>query len=234
VEPLIPRTDHIEAGTVPPPLVLDRVHVAFGSRTVLCGVDLEVPPRTSVAVTGQSGSGKSSLIGVAVGLIRPSSGSVLIAGEPLQGLSRSAVAAVRRTLLGVVFQDGELIPSLTAAENVALVAVLDGVPGELAMARARAMLERLDVRVPDSPAGQLSGGERQRTAVARALVNGPTLVLADEPTGALDAANATEVRELLLALPSETGCAVVVVTHDATLAAATDMAWALVDGRLVA
>ncbi len=199
----------------------------------LRGVDLSVSAGELVAVMGPSGSGKSTLLHLAGGLDTPTAGRVLVEGRDLAGLSRSQVAAVRRRSVGYVFQDLNLLPSLTALENVALPLELDGVRGGLARRTARAALEEVGVgalagRFPD----EMSGGQQQRVAIARALVGPRRLLLADEPTGALDSATGEEVLRVLRER-CEAGAAGVLVTHDARHAAWADRVVFLRDGVVV-
>jgi putative ABC transport system ATP-binding protein len=199
----------------------------------LRGVDLAVDPGVMVAVMGPSGSGKSTLLTIAGSLEEPTSGEVLVGGALLGGMSRSARARLRRRAIGYVFQDYNLLPGLTAAENVALPLELDGVPARRARGSARAVLAELGL---DERAGQfpdeLSGGERQRVAIARAVVGERRLLLADEPSGALDSAAGETVMRLLHAA-CRRGVGAVVVTHDAQLASWADRVVFLRDGRLV-
>ncbi len=199
----------------------------------LRGVDLSVTAGELVAVMGPSGSGKSTLLQLAGGLDTPTAGRVLVEGRDLAGLSRSQVAAVRRRSVGYVFQDLNLLPSLTALENVALPLELDGVRGGLARRTARAALEEVGLgalagRFPD----EMSGGQQQRVAIARALVGPRRLLLADEPTGALDSATGEEVLRVLRER-CEAGAAGVLVTHDARHAAWADRIVFLRDGVVV-
>ncbi len=199
----------------------------------LRGVDLSVSPGELVAVMGPSGSGKSTLLQLAGGLDTPTAGRVFVEGRDLAELSRSQVAAVRRRSVGYVFQDLNLLPSLSALENVALPLELDGVRGGLARRTARAALEEVGLgalagRFPD----EMSGGQQQRVAIARALVGPRRLILADEPTGALDSATGEEVLRVLRER-CEAGAAGVLVTHDARHAAWADRVVFLRDGVVV-
>ena len=199
----------------------------------LRGVDLSVAAGTMVAVMGPSGSGKSTLLTIAGSLEDPTSGDVLIGGRELARMSRNDKARLRRRTVGYVFQDFNLLPGLTAAENVALPLELDGVPARRARTASLASLDGLGLadRAAQFP-DQLSGGERQRVAIARALVGDHRLLLADEPSGALDSVNAEEVMRLLHNA-CKRGVAAVVVTHDAQLASWADRVVFLRDGLVV-
>jgi putative ABC transport system ATP-binding protein len=199
----------------------------------LCGVSLSVEAGAMVAVMGPSGSGKSTLLTIAGSLEAPSSGEVLIGGTALSGMSRNAKARLRRRSIGYVFQDFNLLPGLTAAENVALPLELDGVTARKARAAAMQAIDDLGLaerasRFPD----ELSGGERQRVAIARAVVGDRRLLLADEPSGALDSVNGEAVMRLVHEA-CKRGVAAVVVTHDAQLASWADRVVFLRDGRVV-
>jgi putative ABC transport system ATP-binding protein len=199
----------------------------------LLEVDLTVEPGELVAVMGPSGSGKSTLLTIAGSLEEPSAGEVTVGGVPLSKLSRNERAALRRRAIGYVFQDFNLLAGLTAAENVSLPLELDGTTGKAARVAALAALDRLGLseradRFPD----ELSGGERQRVAIARAVVGERHLLLADEPSGALDSVNGEAVMRLVRET-CEGGVAGVVVTHDAQLASWADRVVFLRDGRIV-
>jgi putative ABC transport system ATP-binding protein len=196
-------------------------------------VDLSVEAGSLVAVMGSSGSGKSTLLTIAGSLEEPTSGEVSIGGRALSSLSRNRRAQLRRQSIGYVFQDYNLLAGLSATENVSLPLELDGVAARKAQGVALEALEEFGLRdrashYPD----QLSGGERQRVAIARAVVGGRQLLLADEPSGALDSANAESVMRLILAA-CHRGLAAVVVTHDAQLASWADRVIFLRDGRIV-
>jgi putative ABC transport system ATP-binding protein len=195
-------------------------------------VDLAVDAGTMVAVMGPSGSGKSTLLTIAGSLEEPDSGEVLVAGHALAGMSKNAKARLRRRTIGYVFQDFNLLPGLTAAENVSLPLELDGVSARKARAAGLRALEGLGLagRAGQYP-GQLSGGERQRVAIARAVVGERRLLLADEPSGALDSANAETVMRLVQDACTTGGMAAVVVTHDPQLASWADRVVFLRDGR---
>jgi putative ABC transport system ATP-binding protein len=199
----------------------------------LRGVGLSVAAGSMVAVMGPSGSGKSTLLTIAGSLEDPSSGEVLINGQPVAKMSRNAKARLRRRQVGYVFQDFNLLPGLTAAENVSLPLELDGIGARKARGAALTALEGLGLKdraqaFPD----QLSGGERQRVAIARAVVGERRLLLADEPSGALDSANAEGVMRLIHDA-CKRGVAAVVVTHDAQLASWADRVVFLRDGVVV-
>jgi putative ABC transport system ATP-binding protein len=217
-------------------LDIDQAGRVFGSghlRVVaLQGVSLRVSAGEFVAVMGPSGSGKSTLLRLAGGLDRPTSGRVVLAGRDLGGLSEADLAEALRREVGFVFQEANLLPSLTAAENVALALELDGVRPKAAMTGARGLLDSLSLgAVADRFPGQLSGGEQQRVAVARAVAGGRSLLLADEPTGALDALTGDSVMGLLKQRCA-TGCAVLLATHNVRHAAWADRVVFLADGRL--
>jgi putative ABC transport system ATP-binding protein len=185
----------------------------------LHGVDLTVAPGEAVAVMGPSGSGKSTLLNLIAGLDRPTEGRVEVAGTDLTGLSETALARFRRRHIGIVFQFFHLLDELTARDNVLLPAHLAGTPRRAARARADDLLDALGIAArADAYPARLSGGERQRVAVARALVNRPPLLLADEPTGAVDARAGDQITDLLRDL-NRGGQTVVLVTHDPSLAA---------------
>lgn len=220
--------------STPVPLALRLSEVVYGvsGRSLLDGADLAVPAGSSVSVMGPSGSGKSTLLMCVMGLIRPQSGLVEVVGQDVTRLSARALAAHRRRHVGMVFQFGELLPELTSVENVMIASLLAGDAVNEARSRAESLLTRLGV--PEATATQdLSGGERQRVAVARALVNMPELLLADEPTGALDGEQREAVADLLFSTPREHGCALVVVTHDPMVAGRADVRLHLHEGRLV-
>ena len=201
----------------------------------LDGIDLTVAAGEAVAVMGPSGSGKSTLLNLVAGLDRPSDGEVEVAGTVLNRLSETALARFRRANIGIVFQFFHLLDELTARDNVLLPAQLAGIARPAARARADELLDALGLAAKgDSYPARLSGGERQRVAVARALINKPPLLLADEPTGAVDAKAGAQVLELLRDL-NQGGQTVLLVTHDESLArgAATRIE-TMRDGRWVA
>jgi putative ABC transport system ATP-binding protein len=197
-------------------------------------VDLEVGARAAVAVMGPSGSGKSTLLNLIAGLDRPTSGTVTVAGQRIDTLGESAVARFRRREVGMIFQFFNLLDDLTVQDNVLLPAQLAGMRRARARARAGELLETLGIeRHRDAYPARLSGGERQRVAIARALVNSPALLLADEPTGALDTVTGEQIGRLLRDLNAG-GQTLVLVTHAAELAAAyARRTVQLSDGRVV-
>lgn len=211
------------------------LHLSFGETKALTGASVSVRPGEVLALLGPSGSGKSTLLHCLAGILRPDSGQVEFCGNRIDNLSDEDRSRLRASSFGFVFQFGSLVPELSAAENVALPLRLTGVKRKAAEARARAWLDRLDVAaVADKRPGQMSGGQGQRVAVARALVGAPRVVFADEPTGALDSLNGELVMEQLIGAAREQGTSVVVVTHEARIAAYADREVVLRDGRLTA
>lgn len=197
------------------------------------GVDLAVRRGEFVAITGASGSGKSTLLHLLGGITRPTTGSVFLEGIDLAGLDDDALAEIRRRRIGFVFQRYNLVPELTLLENVALPLVLDGAGDVASDAAARRALEAVDLahRATHRP-DELSGGEQQRGAVARALVAGPAVVLADEPTGALDSANSRRIVALFERVVAARGQTVVLVTHEPAVAASAMRTVHIRDGRV--
>ncbi|MFI2506315.1 ABC transporter ATP-binding protein [Streptomyces sp. NPDC018972] len=208
-------TEDIRGETV---VRLDGVRKEYGGTTALDGVSLEIRAGEAVAVMGPSGCGKSTLLNMIAGLDRPTDGSVVVRGENVGELSEKGLALYRRRHIGMVFQFFNLIDDLSALDNVALAAQLTGTPARQARRRALELFDELEIadRARAYPA-VLSGGERQRVAVARALMNRPALLLADEPTGALDSRTGEQVMDLLLDL-NQIGQTLVLVTHDERLA----------------
>jgi len=198
------------------------------------GISLEVPSGDFLAIEGPSGSGKSSLLRTMAGLWPASGGRVLLSGVPLTERTDTELAELRRRRIGFLHQLFNLLPDLTAAENVSLPLALDGVPTREMDARVARILARLGIgALADRNPEELSGGEMLRVALARALVIEPVIVLADEPTGSLDRENARAVLELFRELQREDGVTLVVVTHDPEVAAAASRRLRMVDGRLV-
>lgn len=219
-------------------LRLERVSKCYASPdrpvAVLEDVTLSVERGEFCAIVGPSGSGKSSLLNLVGLLDQPSSGTLMIDGVMASGGSRTDAARLRNRLIGFVFQSFQLLPRLTAWQNVALPLQYRGVPRAERRALAEAMLERVGVahRSGHFP-GQMSGGQSQRVAIARALIASPRLLLADEPTGSLDSVTAVEIMSLLRQLSDDVGVTVLMVTHDRDLAAACPRQIALRDGRVV-
>ena len=211
-----------------------RRSLTQGGRTlhILRGVSFTVEPGEWVALTGPSGSGKSTLLGVLAGIDRPTQGAVRLEGAEISALPEGRLARIRNGRIGVVFQAFHLIPTMTAQENVEAPLYI-GPRRRQAQALARQMLEQVGLgdRLHHLP-HQLSGGEQQRVAIARALVNGPALLLADEPTGNLDSAAGRQVLALIAELRRQMGLTVIVVTHDSQVAAYAGRRLQLVDGRL--
>ena len=206
---------------------------AAGPVEVLRGIDLDLAPGETASVVGPSGAGKTTLLMVVGGLERPSAGRVEVAGEDLAALDEDALARFRGAHVGIVFQAFHLIPTMTAIENVAAPRELAGAPDAFDRAREELAAVGLEHRLGHYP-GELSGGEQQRVAIARALVNRPALVLADEPTGNLDAATGDQVIGHLFARSRDRGAALLLITHEARLAARCDRTIRMADGRVEA
>jgi putative ABC transport system ATP-binding protein len=205
---------------------------AYGATLALDGASMHVRAGEVVAVMGPSGSGKSTLLHCVAGIVAPDSGGIVYDGRELSAMSDVERSALRRREFGFVFQFGQLVPELTCLENVALPLRLDGVRRREAERRAIGLLDRLEVSdVAHKRPGEASGGQGQRVAVARALVNRPRVIFADEPTGALDSLNGEQVMRLLTQAAQETGAAVVLVTHEARVAAYSDREIVVRDGR---
>lgn len=223
-----------------PILLAEQLEKTFGGGstagvTAVRGVDLAVEEGEFVAITGASGSGKSTLLHMLGGITRPSAGRVLLEGVDLATLDDDALAEIRRRRIGFVFQRYNLLPELSLAENVALPLVLDGVSEARCRDAARQALEAVDMaHRADHRPDTLSGGEQQRGAVARALVTDPAILLADEPTGALDSVNSANVLELLQRLVRDRHQTVILVTHDAGIAAAAGRIVRMKDGLIAA
>ncbi|MFD3535412.1 ABC transporter ATP-binding protein [Streptomyces sp. NPDC058664] len=204
---------------------------AYGPTPALAGASFSLRAGEVVAVMGPSGSGKSTLLHCLAGIVRPDAGTITYDGRELTALSDTARSSLRRTDFGFVFQFGQLVPELTCAENVALPLRLNGEKRKAAEARAVEWLARLEVDdTAGKRPGEISGGQGQRVAVARALVTAPRVIFADEPTGALDSLNGERVMRLLTDASRDTGAAVVLVTHEARVAAYSDREIVVRDG----
>jgi putative ABC transport system ATP-binding protein len=208
------------------------LHKSYGRTAALAGASLEVAAGEVVAVMGPSGSGKSTLLHCVAGIVAPDRGTVVYDGRELSAMTDPERSALRRSEFGFVFQFGQLVPELSCRENVALPLRLDGTPRRTAERRADELLSQLEVAdVAGARPGSVSGGEGQRVAVARALVTDPRVLFADEPTGALDSLNGERVMELLTTAARERGTAVVLVTHEARVAAYSNREVVVRDGR---
>jgi putative ABC transport system ATP-binding protein len=216
-------------------LAAQGLRKAFGRTEALRGASLSIAAGETVAVTGRSGSGKSTLLLCLAGVLRPEAGEVTYGGRPLDTLSEAERTRLRRRELGLVLQFGQLVPELSAVDNVALPLLLERHDRAASRRTALGWLERLGaLDLAEARPGELSGGEAQRVAVARALVTGPKVVLADEPTGALDTVSGEQVLDELLSAARDAGASVVLVTHDNRVAAHADREVVVSDGRIEA
>lgn len=206
---------------------------SFDRLQVLKGIDLTVERGEIISIVGPSGAGKTTLLQIMGSLDRPDSGTVSYDGTDIFSMSEKQKARFRNANIGFVFQFHQLLPEFTLAENVAMPALIGGMSRSKALARAKELLDYLGLgdRISHKPS-QLSGGERQRGAVARALVNSPDVVLADEPSGSLDSVNRQELHRLFFDLRRDMGQTFVIVTHDESLAAMADRTIAMHDGRI--
>lgn len=208
-----------------------NLHKSYGRTEALRGASLSVAAGEIVAITGASGSGKSTLLLCAAGVLRPESGRVTFSGQNLDDLGEAERSRLRRRDFGLVLQFGQLVPEMTAVQNVALPLLLERHDKASSFTAARSWLERLDaLDLADARPGEMSGGESQRIAIARALVSGPRVIFADEPTGALDTVNSERVLKVLLDVSRETSASLVLVTHDNRVAAVADREVILRDG----
>ncbi|MET7618334.1 ABC transporter ATP-binding protein [Streptomyces sp. NPDC005408] len=214
-------------------LVAEDLHKAYGPTPALDGASFSIHPGEVVAVMGPSGSGKSTLLHCLAGIVRPDAGTITYGGRDLTAMPDSARSALRRSEYGFVFQFGQLVPELTCTENVALPLRLNGTRRKEAERAAQQWMERLEISdVGQKRPGEVSGGQGQRVAVARALVTSPRVLFADEPTGALDSLNGERVMQLLTDAARDTNAAVVLVTHEARVAAYSDREVIVRDGKL--
>jgi putative ABC transport system ATP-binding protein len=215
-------------------LEVNDLHKRFGRTIALDGASIAVSPGEVVAVVGPSGSGKSTLLHCAAGILRPDAGEITFEGRRVDRMGEAARSDLRRSVFGFVFQFGQLVPELTALENVALPVMLGGVSRRRALVEANRWLAQLELTdAAGKRPGELSGGEGQRVAVARALVHRPQVVFADEPTGSLDSLSGELVMNLLVGLAGDEGAAIVIVTHDPRTAAYARRDVVVRDGRIV-
>jgi len=213
--------------------IVRRFREGDSTLEVLSGADLVVRPAERLAIIGSSGSGKTTLLQIMGGLDEPTSGAIEINGQSIRNLTEATKSALRNQYIGFIYQFHHLLPEFTAQENVAMPLLIRRENRAIAMQQSAALLERVGLgeRLEHKP-GELSGGERQRAAVARALITRPKLVLADEPTGNLDAGNGHHVLQLMLELNQELQTSLVVVTHDHSIAAQMDRILVLEEGKL--
>lgn len=215
-------------------VIAKNIHKNYGSLQVLKGVDLEIPKGELTSIVGPSGSGKSTLLHILGSLDRPSQGEVIINGQSISGFSERRMAAFRNRHIGFVFQFHHLLPEFTALENVCIPGWIAGGSKKDVRDRARELLQKLGLaeRTENKP-GALSGGEQQRVAVARALINNPDIVFADEPTGNLDTTNAKELYQLFFSLRDQLGQTFLIVTHNEELANISDRVLHMKDGKML-
>ncbi|MBP7678920.1 MAG: ABC transporter ATP-binding protein [Bacteroidales bacterium] len=214
-------------------LVAQGIHKSFGDLNVLKGIDIEISEKEIVSIVGSSGAGKSTLLHIIGTLDKPDSGSILYDGTDISRWGEERMAGFRNKSIGFVFQFHHLLPEFTALENVCIPAYIAGVTRKEAEQKAKHILDLLNLsdRLSHKPSA-LSGGEQQRVAVARALVNGPRIVLADEPSGNLDSASAKELHRLFFRLRDEIGQTFVIVTHNQELASMADRTVSMKDGKI--
>ena len=209
------------------------VHLSFGQTPALRGATVSIAAGEVLAVMGPSGSGKSTLLHCLAGILTPDSGEIHVDGRRIDTLPENDRSALRRDRFGFVFQFGQLVPELTAEENIALPLLLSGIRRTEALRRAREWFERLDLAgLEHRRSGELSGGQAQRVALARGMVGRPQVLFADEPTGSLDSLTGEQVMELLVASARDEGSTVVLVTHDARVAAYADREIVVRDGSV--
>ncbi|MBR0038223.1 MAG: ABC transporter ATP-binding protein [Bacteroidales bacterium] len=211
-----------------------NIHKSFGSLEVLKGIDLTIQQGEVVAVVGKSGAGKTTLLHIMGSLDKPDRGEVTIHGTCLQKLSNNELSKFRNRHIGFIFQFHQLLPEFSALENVMMPALIAGIPNSKARCRGEELLDFLGLkdRLTHKP-DELSGGEKQRVAVARALMNQPDVIFADEPSGSLDSSNKKELHQLFFKLREEFKQTFVIVTHDESLAKMSDRTIQLADGRII-
>jgi lipoprotein-releasing system ATP-binding protein len=214
-------------------LLAEGIHKSFGALKVLKGIDLSVNEKEIVSIVGSSGAGKSTLLHILGTLDRPDSGKISYDEKPVNELNEEALAGFRNKTIGFVFQFHHLLPEFTALENVCIPAFIGGIPRKEAEDKAKKILGMMNLsdRMTHKPAA-LSGGEQQRVAVARALINHPRIVLADEPSGNLDSAAAKELHQLFFSLRDEIGQTFIIVTHNQELAKMADRMITMKDGKI--
>jgi lipoprotein-releasing system ATP-binding protein len=214
-------------------LVAEGIHKSFGNLKVLKGIELSVKEKEIVSVVGSSGAGKSTLLHILGTLDKPDSGQVYYDERPVSGLNDDELATFRNKTIGFVFQFHHLLPEFTALENVCIPAFIGGTPRKEAETKARALLDIMNLsdRITHKPSA-LSGGEQQRVAVARALINNPRIVLADEPSGNLDSTAAKELHQLFFKLRDQIGQTFIIVTHNQDLARMADRTITMKDGKI--
>lgn len=213
---------------------LEKINKSFGNLQVLTDINLEIGENQILTILGPSGAGKTTLLQIAGTLDKPDSGSVLYDDIEITQMKDSKLSGYRNRNIGFIFQFHQLLPEFTACENVAIPAMIGGMSRRKAMAKAAELLSLvgLEHRLTHKPS-ELSGGERQRTAIARALINNPRVVFADEPTGSLDSRNRDEIYHLIASLKEELGVTFVIVTHDLTITDISDRIIRMADGRIV-
>lgn len=206
---------------------------SFKKRRILDGLDFVLSQGETVAILGKTGAGKTTLLSILLGTLKPDAGQVRTLGHNPARMSASELAKLRRSSVGFVFQNGNLFPNLSAVENVALPALLAGTPKQVALSRAKQLLQDFNIPSPDEQLAVLSGGEQQRVAVARALVNDPRLIIGDEPTASLDEETRNTVLSLLLETASTRNISLLLVTHDKAVARQVSRTVTLVDGKFI-
>lgn len=213
---------------------LSNISKSYGTLTVLSDISLSICKGEIITIVGPSGAGKTTLLQIAGTLDRPDSGKVIYDGEETSSLGDKRLSHFRNSNIGFIFQFHQLLPEFTACENVALPAMIGGMSKKKAMQKASELLDMLGLseRKRHKPA-EMSGGERQRAAIARALINDPKVIFADEPTGSLDSRNRDEIRDVIASLRERLGQTFVIVTHDPTMTTIADRVITMADGRII-